>query len=134
MTKTERGAAGQAEVDEFIKELKHPLKKEIEALRAVILSADKGMTEHVKWNAPSFCYENEDRVTMRLQPGNRLQLIFHRGAKAKDGDDFAFNDPTGLLQWLAKNRAMVTFRDMKDVQAKKAALRRAVSLWVKTAG
>jgi hypothetical protein len=33
-----------------------------------------------KWNAPSFRHAGEDRVTFRLQPGDKLQLIFHRGA------------------------------------------------------
>ena len=54
-----------------------------------------GSREHVKWNAPSFCYAGVDRVTFRLQPGNRLQLVLHRGAKVRDdAADFRFEDPT----------------------------------------
>jgi hypothetical protein len=51
-----------SEVREFISELSHPLKAGIEDVRA-ILASDDGITEHIKWNAPSFCWEGEDRVT-----------------------------------------------------------------------
>ncbi len=33
--------------------LEHPLKAEIEALRDIILRAHPGITELIKWNAPS---------------------------------------------------------------------------------
>ena len=79
--------------------LDHPLKEGIERLRAAILDSNDAHTEHVKWNAPSFCYAGEDRVTFRLFPRDRVQLVFHRGSKVKDdADTFAFDDDTGLLQ------------------------------------
>jgi uncharacterized protein YdhG (YjbR/CyaY superfamily) len=49
------------EVDRFISGLDHPLKEEVERLRTAILDSNDEMTEHVKWNAPSFCYAGEDR-------------------------------------------------------------------------
>jgi hypothetical protein len=55
-------------------------------------------------------------VTFRLYPENRVQLVFHRGAKVKsDGGDFAFEDDTGLLRWVADDRAVVALRDAKDL-------------------
>jgi hypothetical protein len=118
-------------VDAFLAELQHPLKSGIEQLRAAILASNGAITEHVKWNAPSFCYEGVDRVTFRLQPGDRLQLVLHRGARTRDdAADFRFEDPTGLLEWLAADRAVVTFRDLADVEARKAAVADLVSRWV----
>src|SRR5919112_2628857 len=94
------------EVDLLMRRLDHPLKEGIERLRVAILDSNEGITEHVKWNAPSFCYAGVDRVTFRLQPGNRLQLILHRGAKVRDdAADFRFEDPSGLLEWVAADRA-----------------------------
>jgi hypothetical protein len=122
---------GRAEVDEFMQALDHPLKAEIEAVRAVVLGADEQMSERIKWNAPSFGRGGEDRVTMRLQPGDVLQLIFHRGAKVKDATGFAFDDTTGLLQWVAADRATVTLTDIEDVQAKSAAIGKVVGEWVR---
>jgi hypothetical protein len=84
------------EVIEFLRELSHPLKHGIVDLRAAVLASDEQITEHIKWNAPSFCHHGDDRVTFRLQPGDRLQLVFHRGAKARaDSDEFSFEDGTG---------------------------------------
>ena len=48
--------------------LDHPLKQQIEQLRAAILGSNERITEHGKWNAPSFRYASEDRVTFRLHP------------------------------------------------------------------
>jgi hypothetical protein len=39
------------DVAQFIAEVDHPLKDGVETLRTVILGADPGITEHVKWNA-----------------------------------------------------------------------------------
>ena len=71
------------EVDRFMGKLDHPLKEGIEQLRAAILGSNDQITEHIKWNAPSFRYAGEDRVTFRLYPEHRVQLVFHRGPKVK---------------------------------------------------
>ena len=42
------------DVAEFVRELSHPLKPGVEELRAAILASDDGITEQIKWNAPSF--------------------------------------------------------------------------------
>lgn len=118
------------EVDRFLAGLEHPLKPEIERLRTIVLGANPEITERIKWNAPSFCYQGDDRVTMRLHPPTRLQLIFHRGAKVKDSTDFAFEDTTGLLKWAAKDRAVVTFADVAVIETRANELAELVNRWV----
>lgn len=117
-------------VDEYLAKLAHPMKPEIEAVRALILGSTPGVTERVKWNAPSFGLDGEDRVTLRLQPGDRLELIFHRGAKVKDTTGFAFEDGSGLLKWLAPDRAVATVADRADLEAKREALARVAAAWM----
>jgi hypothetical protein len=118
------------EVDRFISGLDHPLKEEVERLRTAILDSNDEITEHVKWNAPSFCYAGEDRVTFRLFPEDRVQLIFHRGSKVKgDAEDFVFDDDTGLLRWVAADRAVVALQDAK---ARQRDLVDVVNRWVAT--
>ena len=56
------------EVDRFRSGLDHPLKEGVEQLRAAILDSNDDITEHVRWNAPSFRYAGEDRATFRLFP------------------------------------------------------------------
>ncbi len=121
------------EVDRFMEGLDHPLKDGIERLRVAILDSNDRITEHIKWKAPSFCYAGEDRVTFRLYPEDRVQLIFHRGAKVKsDAVDFAFDDHTGLLSWVANDRAVVALQNAEDAEAKRAALVEVVNRWVVT--
>ena len=121
------------DVDRFMAELDHPLKEEAVDLRRAILAADPGITEHVKWNAPSFRHDGEDRVTFRLQPRGRLQLIFHRGAKVRaDSAGFTFDDPTGLMTWPAPDRAVIDFPDLTAVSARQAQVTTLVKRWVQT--
>ena len=100
-------------------------------MREIILSAHPGITEQIKWNAPSFCIDGDDRITFRLQPGDRVQLVFHRGARTRDdAATFSFEDGSGLLEWVARDRALVTFRGRDDVTAKRAAFKDLVRRWM----
>lgn len=121
-----------ADVASFLASLEHPRKAAIERLRRAILDADAGITEQVKWNAPSFCWRGDDRVTMRLQPGDRLELIFHRGAKAKEARGFSFADPTGWIVWAAKDRGQLVITDDKELRARLEALVALVLAWMRT--
>lgn len=121
------------EVDNYLATLDHPLKAGVEQLRSAILAANGDISEHVKWNAPSFRYDGEDRVTFRLRPGDRLQLIFHRGAKVRsDRAEFTFQDPTGLMTWPAPDRGVVTFPDLEAVRSQQAAVVSLVNQWIRT--
>lgn len=119
-------------VNQFVANLDHPLKAEVEAIRAIILSANPQLTEHIKWNAPSFQFNGEDRVTLNLHRQDRIQLVFHRGAKVKASEDFVFEDSTGLLEWAAKDRGIVTLRDIQEIRAKKTALVQLINQWIQT--
>ena len=120
------------QVKEFIQTSKHPLKKALEEIREIILGADKRITEHIKWNAPSFCFNGDDRITFNLSKNDRILLIFHRGAKVKDGKskEPLFEDTTGMLEWLAHDRAVVKIQTIEEVAGKKAVLTKIVKRWL----
>ena len=124
--------SGTEQVKEFIQTSKHPLKKAVEEIREIILSADKRITEHIKWNAPSFCFNGDDRITFNLSKNDRILLIFHRGAKVKDGKskEPLFEDTTGMLEWLAHDRAVVKIQTIEEVAGKKAVLTKIVKRWL----
>lgn len=118
-------------VDALLARLDHPLNDGVEQLRPAILAAHDGLSEHVKWNAPSYVYEGEDRVTFRLNPAGGIQLVFHRGAKKRDDTaTFTFDDPTGLIEWAARDRGVVTFTDLEDVREKTPAVVSLVFRWL----
>ena len=99
-------------------------------VRALILTADDQITEHIKWKAPSFCYQGDDRVTMRLYPTDCVQLVFHRGAKVKDASTFTFADHSGLMTWRARDRATMTFGSLDEVAAQQTALVEVIMRWM----
>lgn len=117
------------EVGEFMKDLDHPLKKEIEAVRRIILAVSPAIREGIKWNAPSF-RTTDDFATFNLRNG-RVWLILHTGATARGLTmQGAIADPAGLLKWLAKDRAVITFEDAADVKAKKKAMTAIIQAWI----
>ena len=89
----------------------------VERLRAIALDAADGVTEHIKWNGPSFCIDGDDRITVGLAPRGGVRAILHRGVKVKDATGFVFPDDSGLIQWAAPDRGVVAFADEAAVTA-----------------
>lgn len=120
------------EVTEFLDKQNHPIRKEIEELRVNILTAKTELTENIKWNGPNYCFENEDRITMRIQPLiKQVQLIFHRGAKkqAQPKDKLIANNSKMLL-WKENDRAIATFKNMEDIENGKTELTKIINDWI----
>ena len=124
--------SGHEQVVEFLNALEHPLKNEIEEVRKMVLAADERITEQIKWNAPSFCIGNDDRITFNLQGKGFFRLIFHCGAKSKSskGNGPIIEDATGLLEWAADDRAIVKLSSMKEIEEKRDKLRELVAKWM----
>lgn len=118
-------------VTQFLDDLNHPLRPEIERLRNIILSAHPNLTENIKWNGPNYCLQEEDRITMRVQPPKQIQLIFHRGAKKQTQPPTPLiNDPSKLLLWKENDRAIATFKDIQDIESRKSDLTQVVKDWI----
>lgn len=118
-------------VEDLLATSTHGRIDEVRLLRDAILAANPDLTEQVKWNAPSFCAAGDDRVTFRLHPGDRVELIFHRGARVRtDVDAFSFDDPTGRIAWATPDRGSLAFTDAADVAGSAAAVASLVTAWV----
>lgn len=117
-------------VTEFLDRLDHRHAEAVVALRHLILDAVPGIQERIKWNAPSFGPADDDRVTMRLQPRDCLQLVLHRGVDVKEASRFSFDDPAGLVVWRTKDRGVVSLSGLPDVEAQRDALSDLVRRWV----
>src|SRR5262245_55000290 len=114
-----------------MRELDHPLKRDIEAVRRIILGVSPEIREGIKWNGPSFRM-TDYFATVFLRATDRVQLIFHKGAKVKDNatKPMRMADPSGLIQWLATDRCFVTLGAGKQIQANRAALENIVREWI----
>lgn len=120
------------EVSDFLNQQKHPFRNEIELLRNIILSANNKLTENIKWNGPNYSFENEDRITMRIQPpAEQVQLIFHRGAKKQEQPKTKLIANTSkLLIWKENDRALITFKSMKDIEDSNSELSDIINDWI----
>jgi hypothetical protein len=128
---TKDGAPATGEVETFLKALDHPFKREILALREIILGADPGISEGIKWNAPSF-RTLEYFATFNLRAKDRVQIILHLGAKKRDNTaSVTIADPETLLEWLATDRAAAGFSDLNDIEAKRSAFAQVIRQWIK---
>lgn len=120
------------DVEAFLAALEHPARDLVAALRTLVLGADASIGEGIKWNAPSF-RTTDYFATTHLRTRVGTGLILHFGAKknaiAETGVSIA--DPTGLLQWLAKDRALVAIRDADDLAARGPALQALLRDWIR---
>ena len=119
-------------VDAFIADLHEPTRTETVLLRAAIIGSVKTITEGIKWNAPSY-KTHEYFATTNLRAKIGVGLVLHFGAKARAVDASSENiaDPSGLLKWVAKDRATLEFKDAKDIETKRSALQAIVRQWIK---
>lgn len=126
--------ATEVSVEDYIDQVKHPLKDVMQALRKIILSTDKIIGEQIKWNSPAFFYSGEmkafdpkeykrDILVFNLHKQDRILLIFPSGV--------TINDNTGILEGDFKDgRRMITFYTLDEVKKKKKDLQAVIKDWL----
>jgi uncharacterized protein YdhG (YjbR/CyaY superfamily) len=124
MAKSIRSTASDdaAKVKDYMDQLDHPLKAEIEALRKLIKEAGPMLSERIKWNAPSYYYK-VDLLTFNHRMRDKVHLIFHNEAIVRIKSD--------LLEGDYKDRRMMYFPDMKAVKANKKELERIIGAYLR---
>jgi hypothetical protein len=136
-TKARRGTATAAEpdargeVDAHLDAARHPLRRDIDEVRRIVLGVSPAISEGVKWNAPSF-RTKEWFATVFLRDRKRVRLVFHRGAKVKDDASARprIDDPKGLIEWLANERCLVTVGAGREIAARRTAFAKIVRQWI----
>ena len=123
----------QEQVTAHIQKLDPSIGEAIETLRQIILSANPEISEHIKWNNPSFYYSGEmapfnpkeykrDIAVMNLHK-NRIMVVFPSGAK--------LNDTSGLLTGdYTDGRRIAIFKDLEDIKSKAETVKTLIKLWV----
>lgn len=105
-------------VDEFMEKLDHPLKDEVQVVRNIIRNVDPGISEEIKWRAPSYSYQGDYLVTFNLWEQKRIHLVFHNPEIVKV--------KSKLLEGNYEDRRMAYFTGMQDILAKKPLLEKAL--------
>lgn len=117
---------------EFLSEFAYERETLVRALLTAITEEYQHLTEIIKWNAPSFCDNGKDRMTIMLHKKNMVGLILHTGAKRKEDKKapHLYDDSTGLLEWNSNIRATISFANIDDFLTKRELFKEAVQAWV----
>lgn len=120
-------------IDEFLNDLDSGKRQQVDALRRIILATEPRLQEHIKWNAPSYVLDGEDRITFNLMNKQQLvKLIFHMGATRKENKKGSpiMQDTSGLIEWSSDIRGMITFTSIEDITSNQSSLQEIIRDWL----
>lgn len=120
-------------VVEFLNELDDDKRLQVDMLRDLILSTEPQLEEHIKWNAPSYVLEDEDRITFNLMNKQGVvKLVLHMGATREEDKKGVpvMQDYSGLIEWSSDIRGMITFKSIEDVISNTTALKKILNDWL----
>jgi hypothetical protein len=117
-------------VEDYRAALDVPVREALDALRRIVAEAAPGLTEEIKWNAPSFAHRGRDRVTLGIEPRGGFRIVLHRGAKSEDASGFRFDDPDKVAAWPAPDRGVVRLRDPAEIEARADMLKMLIARWI----
>jgi len=117
---------------EFMVKFDDERKQLLEAILKAITEECPALTETIKWNAPTFCYNGKDRMTIMLHKRDRVSLILHTGAKPKEDKKapHLYTDDTELLEWNSNIRATISFFDLNDFISKRNLFKKCIKRWI----
>ncbi|WP_213814863.1 DUF1801 domain-containing protein [Glaciihabitans sp. dw_435] len=111
--------AKPVDVSGTLDELDHPLRADIDEVRALVMGINPDISEQWKWNAPTFSYGGDYLFTFHLRPTDYLHLVVHH----PDAPSVA----SELLEGDYKDgRRMIFLRGHDDVQARRDELERVI--------
>lgn len=106
------------QVNEWMDKLEASFKPSINAVRKIIKAASAKLNERIKWNAPSYYY-NEDIVTFGpTKAKDKIILVFHHPNIVKVRSE--------LLQGNYKDRRLVYLNSMKEIKDAQKELERII--------
>jgi len=119
-------------VDEFLNDLTEDRRQQVEALRSIIKSVNSELTEHIKWNSPSYIFDGEDRITFNMHYPDQTMVLLHMGATRKENKkaDPIMNDTTGLIKWNSDIRGTLAFGGLDDIANSQADITKVLSAWL----
>ena len=121
-------------IEEFIQQLDPVIAELVYSLREIILETSDEISEHIKWNSPSFYYNGEmkafdaktykrDLLVINCNRG-KILLVF------PTGNAIAHNTQEILEGNYEDGRKIVTIKNKLDLEQKTTALRDVMLQWL----
>lgn len=108
------------EVDAWVSEYENPMKPLMEAVRQIVLKADKRMAETIKSQSPTFTYKG-NLASFNPRSKQHASLMFHTGASIK-GEFPSLEGGEAVARYMR-------FATMDEVEAKTPELECVVKAW-----
>lgn len=119
-------------VDEFIRSLDSAKQHQVQTLRRYILHESPKLAEHIKWNAPSYQKDSEDRITFNVAGKDGfVKLVLHMGAtRAEDKRAAPLLDDAALVEWVSDIRGYMTFKTIGEIVSNEKEIKRTIRNWL----
>ena len=120
-------------INEFMHSLDESQREQVTLLHAIIAERHPELTEHIKWNSPSYVLSGIDLITFSVRPAYPVTIVLHMGAtrpENKNGKPI-MDDPSKLIEWKSDTRGIVSFANLDNIKAKKLQFATIVDQWLK---
>lgn len=119
-------------VDEFLADLTEERKQQVVALQKIIKAANSKLTEHIKWNSPSYVFEGEDRITFNMHYPDQTMILLHMGATRKEDKkgNPVMQDASNLIKWSSDIRGALSFKSLAEIEEKEESLKTILRDWL----
>lgn len=119
-------------VDEFLSGLDDDRRSQVLELRKYIFEEVPSLVEHIKWNAPSYEKDGEDRITFNTMNREQVvKLVLHMGAtKKEDKKGQPILKDANMIEWASDIRGYMTFKNLHEVTSNEKEIKRTVRDWL----
>jgi len=120
-------------IEEFLDDLSEDKRLQVDTLRDLILTTEPQLEEHIKWNAPSYILDGEDRITFNLMNKQEVvKLVLHMGATRQEDKSGTpiMQDESGLIEWSSDIRGVITFTSIEAITSNMTSLKKIITDWL----
>ncbi|WP_448388397.1 DUF1801 domain-containing protein [Microbacterium aurum] len=122
-----------ATVDEYLAAQTPDRRADVERFRALVIEAEPGLVEVVKWNSPNYTLHGAVRATINAAGRGPVRLILHFGTGRVEDKGAAptfDGDPEGLLSWHSDIRASLILPTAGDLPRERDAIVAVIRAWL----
>lgn len=120
-------------VTQYIEKLPSDIQPAVEYLRQLILSVDKEIAEHIKWNSPAFYFSGKmkafnpneykrDILVLNLRNG-KIMCVLPTGMTIKQNIEILEGNYTD-------GRRIINFTNLDDIKTKENKLKKTITEWL----
>ena len=119
--------------DDFLADLSPDRRNQVETICTIIKTTSPELSEHIKWNSPSYVLDGEDRLTLNVHYPDRIVVVIHMGSARKEDKKGTpvLEDTSGLIKWSSDIRGAISFENGEDIEEKHDAFVSIIQRWLK---